>query len=396
MSALIINRLPKHRRDFDDWLHDIECPVYMIGPEVAVYEFEICNLVQGYDNYSDDETIINGAIELYKSHPFDIVVALEESDILRAGEIRSKLHVKGQGVDSAKAFRDKYIMKRILISDNIDVATFAKIDSNDRGALLNFCEEEGFPIVLKPRDGWTSNGIKVINSLNEANKVTLNNNYMVEKYIEGNMYHVDGFIHNGELKFICVSKYINNHLSYHSSAGVGSIILEATHYLYDSLYKETNKVLKSLPTPDTTSFHAEFFENNEKIILCEIASRTAGGRIPEIIEFIFGIDLDKIITRSQCELEYKIPKDSRYHHGKVAGRYFIPPKKGMLKKIPNKPDFEWLTKYEVNGETGKTYNGPMKTTDCYIFIIVEGDSHDEVKQKIIEIIEYVEENTEWK
>lgn len=51
--------------------------------------------------------------------------------------------------------------------------------------------------------------------------------YMVEEYVSGQLYHVDGFFNGQRVEFSCCSMYIKNCLeAFEEGFGLGSIMLD--------------------------------------------------------------------------------------------------------------------------------------------------------------------------
>ena len=90
------------------------------------------------------------AIELHKMYGFSCVVYQAEQDVLRAAKIRQLLGLPGQSVENALRFRDKIIMKEILlacqkVTDNVLIPTFARVTGVK--SILEFIAKHDYPVV---------------------------------------------------------------------------------------------------------------------------------------------------------------------------------------------------------------------------------------------------------
>ena len=98
------------------------------------------------------------AIHLFEEHPYRAIIALDESDIIRAARLREYLGLKGQHLESAIAFRNKCVMKSIAQNHGIPCASFTPLRSVVD--LYDFVKKQKLPVILKPIDEMGSIGVK--------------------------------------------------------------------------------------------------------------------------------------------------------------------------------------------------------------------------------------------
>lgn len=395
MSILILNRLSKSKKDYEEWFSELNEEISMLGHPKTINDFKKITYKKSFDNFMWNGEVDWEAIRLHREKPFRAIVALEEGEILRAAKLRSYLGIKGQSYQSALAFRNKFIMKKILSDNGISVAPFRRIDNPVD--LFDFSQEQGFPIVVKPLLGMSSKDVDIFSCKEELMAWIQNSkweNMLAEKYIEGIMFHVDGIVMKGELAFACAFSYINTCLSYTESKGVGNTFLEEQNPLGQRLIEFVKEVLKALPTPEYTSIHAEIFLTpDDKLLLCEIASRTAGGSIPDLVTRVSGVDLDKYISRAQVGLVDELPVIT-FEHGSI-GNYLFQPKDGTLLTYPESLPFEWVIEYKKTGQIGQSYTNTKSSAMDYARVYVVGDSERQVRERLTEVINYIEINTVW-
>ncbi|PFZ92293.1 ATP-grasp domain-containing protein [Bacillus wiedmannii] len=398
MTVLILNRFPKKRKDYIEWFKDINEEIIMFGVPETIDDFPEVKYRKSYIDMENNGQLDWDAVSLFNEKPFQTILALQESQLIRAGRLRTLLGLKGQSHQSAVAYRNKIIMKkRLKQSKEINIAPFRKIE--DPVDLFEFTEKYGYPIVIKPIHGFDSRNTQIFYNQDQL-YIWLRtdewmNNRMVEKYIEGTMYHVNGIVINGEIKFSCVFSYIDNCLSYLEAKGVGHALLEYENPLRALLIKNVEKVIEILPTPDLMTFHAEYFYTKEnEIVLCEIASRTAGGSIPNLIFDAFNIDLDRYISRAQLGVFDPIPDEKKSLASSI-GNYLVPPKEGILKSYPDKLPFNWVTKYERKRPAGRRFENINNSFQHYAIVHVKGKNEKEVRERIGIAVAYIENHTTW-
>lgn len=398
MTIAIMNKLSYHRVPYDKWLGNKEDIVIFTSSET--YE-EFCHKgfleVLSFDSYEKNTEIENSIIHLNKKYQFSKLIALSEYDILRAGKLRSILNIPGQNFFSSTAFRDKLLMKQTASYGGIRVPEFNQIFSKDN--IIHFVQNNHFPVILKPISASGSEGVMVLK--NEQNLQELltefddfeSGNYEVETFIDGTMYHVDGLVAKGHLIFCSVSKYYNGCLEYQSNNPLSSFTLSDTNPLKHAIIKETEKLLEAMPTPEDTSFHAEFFVNNEgEIYLCEVASRTGGGKIGRVVELKYGLNLNQASCQLQCHCAVEA---SLKETDMLYGFLLIPPQIGTFGGYSKNITVESIVEYETAATSGERYNGAQHSADFVAAVIVKAGSESEIEKEIDRITSLFQENMVW-
>ncbi|MDM5185977.1 ATP-grasp domain-containing protein [Bacillus sp. DX4.1] len=394
MTIVLLNRVSKEKKNYIEWLKDSKEQIIILNHKETLHTFDSNVTKKGFDNFSDNGLVDLEVIELHNKKAIKALIALEESEIIRAASLRQYLNIEGQHLESALHFRDKFLMKSHLQRNGVKIPNFRKI--NNRIDLIDFIEKEKYPVIVKPRSSWSSKGIHVLYDKYDLKKCLLTNtleDYLVEKYIEAPVFHVDGLILNNKIEFICSSAYINTCLSYRENIGMGSVLFEEDNEFANQLMNFVEEALFRMPLAKDMSFHVEVFydKSNEEFLICEMGSRTIGAGTDKLFEYSFNLDFDKIITQAQSDVEI----DMNIIKNNVSGQLFIPPKKGFLMSIPQELPFEWCFNYEIKGMIGTYYGGSKKSTDSYAVVYFEGRNQDELLKRAEEVEKYIVENTIW-
>lgn len=394
MSILILNRNAPY--PFDSWLDTLDEELLILTTAKRAKEIK-SEVVEGFSNYENNGRIEIAAAKLFEKYHYHTLVATSEFDIFRAAKIRDVLGLKGQKTESALAFRDKVMMKDILSANGIDVPAYRKVESAID--IYDFVMQHDFPIVVKPVSGSGSEGVHIIKDMNalesfvESTELT---NFEVEKFVEGDMYHIDGLVLNGRLVFSWPSKYINGCLSHKEGLFNASYQLEPGNPLVDRLKQYIIQVIDALPTPEDTAFHAEvFLTPDNRLVFCEIASRRGGGYIPESIEQSFGIDVTKLSVQSQCGIEVSLPEDLGTPRIQ-SGFLLMPAKNGEITNLVNEYSQKWITKYKIFAKVGDQFNGADSSLDYIASFLITGNNEIQVKERLIRLAEEFEKNTLWR
>lgn len=395
---LILVKTSYTKTPYDKWLlkSDVE-PILIVSSEYAK-EYEHMENVYSFDKYTDDNLVEKKVIEIGEKFNLVGLFARAESDIIRAAKLREMLNLSGQKMESALAFRNKVIMKDYLKNSNITLPNYSHIASP--ATVLDFSKKHGFPIVIKPVSESGSTGVSILNNENELNYYLESNSFAsyadmeVEEFIEGQMYHIDGLLINGEIVFIQPYKYINDCLEYRQNNYLGGRTISPDEKIYQDLINSVKEIITTLPSPKNMAFHTEIWEKkNGELVFCEIASRTGGATIGLSIEYGFNFNIDKIWFLVECGLYNSFIEPVKY---KPSGWIVIPPLNGILLDMPLETiSNNCIEKSQYCGEIGERYNGGVKSGLFLAGYAISGKTEKEVENNILQTANWFSENSKW-
>ncbi|ROQ24570.1 ATP-grasp domain-containing protein [Streptomyces sp. PanSC19] len=294
--------------------------------------------VERVPDYTDDAAVLDAARRMAGRHAVTRVLALAEVDVERAAALRAELGLPGQLPESARAYRDKVLMKELAAEGGVAVPPFAAVAS--AADVEAFMAAHPGPVVVKPRGGSGSTGVAVLHDPAQipelADRLTAGD-HEVEGYVTGRMCHVDA-LHVGGEPVVCVpSVYTDGGcLSHWTDSGNGSWTLPADDPLYERLVAETWKLVGALPAAPALFVHAEFFVTDAGgIVLCEIAGRVGGTPIPAMLEALLGLDPRHLWARIECGLPVDL--DAVRAHAAAAplvANFGLPPRDGRIVRLP--------------------------------------------------------------
>ncbi len=313
-DILLLSRKALRDRPLWDWLDDTATRVVLVTTPAAVADvpdaaarFRECVLVDDYQSWWTEWTAERSAAR----HDVGLVASSSEDDVLRAARLRERLGLPGQSVASALALRDKYVMKRQARASGLAVPEFAAVDAP--GDLLDFVATHGYPVVVKPRRGAASVGVRRLRDGADLDVFLRGGDlpaaperrdeWLVETYVDATMYHVDGVMAGGVLLHSWPSRYgSGNAEALWSAAVITSTLLAPDDPVTPVLQQFAARVARALPAgPMPTSFHLEaWVDADGPPILCEIASRTGGGPIAATYRAAFGPHLSRESLRGQA------------------------------------------------------------------------------------------------
>ncbi|WP_150463471.1 ATP-grasp domain-containing protein [Francisella sp. XLW-1] len=223
----------------------------------------------------------------------------------------------------------------------------------------------------------------------------VSDDYIVENYIDGEVYHIDGLVSNNRAILISPAKYHSNCLDYVNGNNLGSYTLMSNNKYYDPLYKFAEYLVTNVyHMPIHSLFHIEvFIDKNDKITLCEIACRLGGNNLSKEIELAYGVDinllfLELVYNKSNQSIISNKPKS-------CGGRYLIPPKCGILKKDINLPKHDSIIDSFSLGCKEKQYNQMEMSNSELVKFILKEDCEDKMVSLMGQLADWGENNIHW-
>lgn len=391
--VLIFAKTKHEKTPYDQWLAGTDIIPIILTPSEYADSYGHLPHVYAFDNYDQNQLVEKTAFELGQRLDLIAVFARAEADIIRSAQLREVLNVQGQSVPSALAFRQKVLMKDYLQDSKVQIPAYAALTS--AYTAIQFIKDHGYPVVIKPVSESGSLGTHII-TCDEDFQAYLQNpqpwTMEIETFVEGQMYHIDGLIIDGEVKFITPFRYVNDCLSFREGRYIGHCSVKPEEAVHGSLVETTRNVLAALPTPKNTAFHAELWiKPNGDTIFCEVASRTGGGMISSLIKHSFNVDLDKEWFLAECgHSNFHAPKTS-----KLSGAINIFPQTGTLQHFPtdNEPDF--VKERQFSGAVGRHYAGGVKSGLFLAGYVIAGATSCEILANIEAMSAWTEQNFKW-
>jgi len=275
------------------------------------------------DLYNRHDVIL-GVSYMARSRPLHRVVPLDDYDVEMAATLREHLRIPGMGESTARHFRDKLAMRVRARDRGLLVPDFVHILNYD--VVREFMSRVPPPWVLKPRSEASSVGIKKINSADELWPLLealgdRQSFYVLERYIPGDIFHVDAIVSEREVVFAEVHEYGKPPMTVSHEGG----IFTTRTVLRGSTNEQTLQAL-NWQVSEALDFvrgvtHTEFIKGRDdgRFYFLETASRVGGANIVEMVDGATGINLWAEwakIEIAQDETPYELPP-ARQDYGGV-------------------------------------------------------------------------------
>jgi len=270
--------------------------------------------------------IIYAVSYLARTRNIDLIVALDDYDVLTAAALRDHMRLPGMGESLARHFRDKLAMRTQAHAAGIPVPEFTGVFNHDR--LREFMARVPPPWLLKPRSEASAMGIKKINHADELWPIldSLGDEqsfFVMEQYIPGDVFHVDGLVDGGQVLFNTASQYGVPPMDVYHGGGVF-----VTRTL-DRDLPDVQALLDINPNAQRAlgmvrgATHTEYIKARAdgRFYFLETAARVGGAHIAEAIEFATGVNLweewAKIEVAHLRGEAYRLPEVRRGYAGVI-------------------------------------------------------------------------------
>jgi len=239
--------------------------------------------------------VIYGVSFMARNERIDRIVPLDDFDVERAAALREHLRIPGMGDTTARYFRDKLAMRTRASETGIPVPEFLHILNYKK--INDFTLDVPFPYMVKARMLAGAYGIKKVHNEQELwDRINYLGDeqsfYLIERFIPGNIYHVDSIIYEREIRFACASKYGTPPFEVaHDGRVFTSMTLDNNSDEAIEVIKLNTKLLKALGLLRGVS-HSEFIRDEKgKFYFLETSARVGGANLSVLVEAATGINL---------------------------------------------------------------------------------------------------------
>jgi len=394
MSVLVLHqRSPLSTTPYDSWLADYPGDVLLLcsqesldtfgeGLPAAGRGYRHVEAVAGYEGGGHLERRV---LELAREHRVRYLIAAQERDLDRAAQLREILDLPGQRYDGVVPFRDKLTMKRLVGAAGVPVARHRAVDCATD--LISFARDAGLPVVVKPRDGAGSFGVRILRDHDALHAFLADefdlaedrrSNLMVEAFVSDTMCHVDGMIVDGQVVYAWPSRYMYALAVYQDDRdGRMDVTLDADDPLHARLLELTDRVLGALPGPADFTFHAEIFLTpDDDLVLGEIACRTGGAAQRDIQRTMFGFDPTGCWIRAQVGLPLPFRPGDRLRPRSLTGQLALLKRPGTVLAVPGEPPFPWVRSRTVSVKPGDVLGPPAFAADFMAVFVIEAPDRE--------------------
>lgn len=310
----------------------------------------------------DQDAALDASLRALANQRVACVLATDDSCVELGSRIAAALGLPHNKPDASLLTRRKDLAREALADSGCNTPDFQVIE-------LSGFEPSGleleFPVVLKPLGLSASRGVIRADNVNDfvaaCRRIDAilqtagvqgygREHLLVESYIDGDEYAVEGFIVNGDFRLLTI---------FDKPEPLTGPFFEETYYLTPSrLSAQQQRQLADEVAKCCAAYgleqgpvHAEARLTAAGPVLLELAARTIGGQCGQLIEFSLRQKLEELVIQGMCGLPFK-----RSEQKNAAGVLMIPiTDRGILKRVEGLTDalrVEYVEDIEIHINPG--------------------------------------------
>jgi len=272
------------------------------------------------------EQVTNTVTYLARAKRFDRIVALDEFDMETAAHLREHMRIPGMSRTLTAHFRDKLVMREQARKAGALVPDFCRVLVH--GELHEWMQRVPAPWVLKPRSEASAIGIKKMHAAADVWRTLeqlgdRQSYYLLERFVPGDIFHVDSITSEGKIVFTSVSGYGKPPMQVMHEGGVFTTrILERESETVRQLTAINAELMPAMGMLRGVN-HAEYIRGREdgRFYFLEAAARVGGAFIADVVELATGVNLWREWARIEVANlrgeSYRAPQPHALYAGSV-------------------------------------------------------------------------------
>ena len=291
-------------------------------------------------DFSDPQIAVERVRQFHARDPISAVLGVEDASLEIAASVAQVLSLKSNKPQAIQDARLKHQCRKILATAGLLSPTYRVLEPVEmiNSEWVGECE---FPCVVKPVSLSGSRGVIRADHVNELSAAIvrvqrmlerespyLDRNILIEKFIEGHEYAVEGVLCSGDFQCLAV---------FDKPDPLDGPYFEETIYLTPPDIQNDIKtdIVKTIAIACRAiglthgPIHAECRVNSKGVWVLEVAPRTIGGQCGQLLELALGLSLEEVIMSNA--LGHSVCVEN---NGQAAGVMMIPvPGPGVLRRL---------------------------------------------------------------
>ena len=275
--------------------------------------------------WADENAVVAQLHDELRGWNVDLVETLWEPTMLLAARLRQTLGVPGMTVDETVPFRDKGAMKRVV--EAAGLRTPRSVVTTSKAGCREAAEQIGFPIIIKPISGAGSADTHRIETVGELEAALGVLDHIaevsVEEFITGEEFTYDTVCAGGEILFENVCEYRPNPLIGKQVEWISPQVLVHRDLTTDKMSYgvELGRSVIAAMGFQAGFTHMEWYRKDDgEVVFGEIGARSAGGRLPDLMNFSCDTDVYVGWAEAVCHGTFSQPTERRYNVGQIIKR----------------------------------------------------------------------------
>ncbi len=260
------------------------------------------------------------------------IVGMYEHTTLPAARLREHFGLQGTTVRTTMLCRDKVPMKEAMAAAGVRVPRFVAVGPDTGPAELEaFARQTPGRVVLKPRSQAASIGVHLLEDAAELLELAaagmLKEGYEAEEFIAGPVYHIDGVVRDGTMRWFCASRYLDTCFDFQHGDTPLAAVTPDDPALAERIRAFTMAVLEPLELRDSV-IHLELFHTpDDELVFLEIGNRFGGAGISWHQRTVFGVDLarESVLACLGRPSEVRTPRTMMDHQDPLSSGWLYMP-----------------------------------------------------------------------
>jgi biotin carboxylase len=242
------------------------------------------------------EQILNTVSWMARSKRFDRVIALHEFDLETAAQICEHMRVPGMGTTTAGCYRDKLAQRVIAGAFGFQVPEFCRVLNYDE--IRDYVARVPGPWLLKPRTNTALAGGRRIENTDQLWRALeelgdAQSRFILEKLVQGDTFHVDSIVSEGEVRFSVVSQSRVRPIKPPGTDEIFTTSMANRDSRDAQQLKAINRELAPSLGMVRGVTHARFLRSHAdgSYYFLEIGARVGGAFVDQVVEAATGVNL---------------------------------------------------------------------------------------------------------
>jgi biotin carboxylase len=342
------------------------------------------------------EIFLEKILKIHGECPIDAILCSIDFRILDVSKIAAHLGVKFLNIHTSEIVANKFKVRTILKDKGILQPDFHL--AHDRTSLIEAIEKIGYPIVVKPVDGFASIRTNYIKSHEDLDVVQEDFDRpielalgqkssglrIVEKWINGPIFSCEVISHKSNHHILGLTdRLASDEWSPVERGGC----FPATTVDHCEIYSAAQKILDSLGF-DYGPSHIEFIVGKDGPYLLEINPRLIGGVLPNLLTLALGRPIYRDILNLYLKDDWYIAPSE--YRGIACIRWICAPKRGQLKNIEIPPPFNKnIWSFGYNLRPGTCVRPAQDNGDRIAYVMTLAETQEKAESQAQEVLSVV-------
>lgn len=342
----------------------------------------------------DYEVLEKSVLEIHQKQPFEAILCLIDIRIVEASQLAERLQLPFVNSKTALMMRDKFTVRTALSNHGITQPEFYL--ATDNQTLRTIIEDMGFPVLVKPSDGYGSQNIAIFLDENDLNPlldplddylpcltdygfgVKANDRLLVERYISGQLIGCDTFTQKG----VHTMLGINEKLMYPPpSCAIKGSCFPIRHDDIQQIETYVFSILDALNFNEGATHTEILITPDHQLLLVEVNPRLVGAKIPRLVNLALNRSIHNELINLHLGKPLSFANINTQAHRFAVSRWITTQIDGTLTELtlPPRNDAN-IHHVEVLKKIGDSVSYPYQNADRIGYIMTVGNTRESAEQ----------------